>query len=119
MKAVVVFENIPMYVWVANDVWCGKRMGFSISFIFVSFLFLATYGGYLTVIYVLQSCGFHLAGNFSPLPLSPYPSPLPTPGLEFIAGESQALMRCLMRYKSLMRCSIPQGEEYVYSQHEG
>lgn len=33
----MVFENIPMYVWVANDVWCGKRMGFSLSFIFVSF----------------------------------------------------------------------------------
>lgn len=112
----MVFEN--MYVWIADDVWCVRRMGFSIFFIFLSFLFLATYGGYFTVIYILQSCGFHLAGNCSPLSLSPYPSSLPTLGLEFIAGKSQASVRCLMRYKSLMRCFIAQGEESVYSQHE-
>lgn len=83
-----------------------------------SFLFLATCGGFFTVIYILQSCGFHLAEKLSPSP-SPYPSSLPTLGLEFIAGESQASVRCLMRYKSLMRCFIAQGEESVYSQHEG
>lgn len=30
MKAVVVFENIGIYVWIADDVWSVRRMGFSI-----------------------------------------------------------------------------------------
>lgn len=85
----------------------------------MGFSTLTARSGCPSIIHILQPCSFHLAGNCSLPPLSSSQSPLATAGLGYIAGESQSLIRCLMRCKSLMRCSIAGGEESVCCQSEG